>query len=187
MSFFPSKPGATSLRDVFMMFPDRAKFLLEYHEAVMRGPSAFTVAERELIFAFGSGVNACEFCHNTHKYTAAAFGVDEDLFEKLFDDIDAAPIDDKLKPVLKYVRKLTKEPSKMTRKDADAIFEAGWDERAFFDAVTVCALHNLMNRMVDGTGVDVGEDQWRASADRLSTIGYGGSAKTLPKAQDTAE
>jgi uncharacterized peroxidase-related enzyme len=181
MSFFPSRPGSTSLRDLFAMFPERAKFLLEYHQAVMRGPSPLSVAERELIFAFGSGVNACAFCHATHKYTAAHFGVDEGLFATLLDDIDAAPVEPKLKPILRYVKKLTLTPSRMTQADADAIFAAGWNEQAFFDVVTICALHNYMNRMVDGSGVNVGEAEHRASGDRLSSIGYAGVAARLSR------
>lgn len=41
----------------------------------------------------------------------------------------------------------------MVQADADAIFEAGWDERAFQDVVMVCAMFNFMNRLVDGFGI----------------------------------
>jgi AhpD family alkylhydroperoxidase len=41
----------------------------------LRGPSPFTVAERELIAAYVSGLNACGYCHGIHRVTADAFGV----------------------------------------------------------------------------------------------------------------
>ncbi len=179
MSHLPSLPQDISLAQVFMLNPERAKWVLEFHEQIMRGPSAFSVAEREMIFAFGSGVNECKFCHGAHKKTAAAFGVDEGLFADLLVDVDRAPVDDRLKPVLKLVRKLTETPSKVTKGDADAVFAAGWDEQAYLDAVTVCALHNFMNRIVDGTGVS-GKDEFTEEAGkRLATVSYKGTADKL--------
>jgi hypothetical protein len=41
----------------------------------------------------------------------------------------------------------------MTAADAAAVYAAGWDERALFDGISVCALFNFMNRLVDGTGL----------------------------------
>jgi hypothetical protein len=63
-----------------------------------------------------------------------------------------------MKPLLRYVGKLTLTPSRMIPADAEAVFQAGWDERALHDAVSVCALFNLMNRLVDGLGIQAGED-----------------------------
>ena len=87
-------------------------------------------------------------------YTVAiALGFPEDGFVKLMEDVDASDVDEKMKPVLKYVRKLTLTPSTMVLGDADAVFAAGWDERALHDAVTVCAMFNFMNRMLEGHGI----------------------------------
>ena len=35
-----------------------------------------------------------------------AFGIDENLLQSLLDDVDGSPVDEKLKPVLRYVKKL---------------------------------------------------------------------------------
>lgn len=40
----------------------------------------------------------------------------------------------------------------MVEADAAAVYDAGWDEQALFDAVSVCALFKLMNRIVEGSG-----------------------------------
>ena len=37
--------------------------------------------------------------------------------------------------------------------DAAAVLEAGWSEDALMDAIWVIGLFNLMNRMVEGSGV----------------------------------
>jgi uncharacterized peroxidase-related enzyme len=155
MAFVKSVPVEDeSVGTVMRRYPDQAIPLTEMTEIVMRtGECAFTPEERELIAAYTSGINSCTFCYNTHKATAEAFGVDAGLLESLLADIDSAPVDDKLKPVLHYAKKLTETPSKMVQADADAIFAAGWDEDCFHYTVMITALFNLYNRLMDGYGV----------------------------------
>ena len=179
MTYLKSLPADAVLFQVFKAFPDTSRPLLDYHEVVMRGPSPFTPAERELIAAYVSGVNACGYCHGVHTATAEAFGVPSGLLTAALADLDAAPVDDRMRPVLRYVGKLTSTPSRMTQADADAVFAAGWDERALHDAVLVCALFNFMNRMVDGLGVSADASYFAPSGNRLHDKGYAGLARLL--------
>ncbi|HZA74925.1 MAG TPA: peroxidase-related enzyme [Acidimicrobiales bacterium] len=175
MSFLPSFRPDAVLLDVFKAFPDTSRPLLDYHEALLRGPSPFTPAERELIAAYVSGLNACQYCHGVHTETAQAFGVPEGLLGELLADLDTANIEEGLRPVLRYVRKLTLTPSRITAVDAEDVFAAGWDERALHDAVSVCALFNLMNRLVDGLGIHADQAYYGTAAGRLSgPAGYAG-------------
>src|ERR671918_2594899 len=167
MTYLGSLPDGAVLVDVFRAFPDTALPLLDYTEALLRGPSPLSVAERELIAAYVSGLNACRYCHGVHTATAEAFGITEGTLTALLDDVDGAPVDERMRPVLRYVRKLTLTPSRMTPSDAEAVFAAGWTEGALHDAVSVCALFNLMNRLVDGLGVTAGPDYFARAADRL--------------------
>jgi uncharacterized peroxidase-related enzyme len=164
---------------VFRAYPDTARPLLDYHELVMRGPSPFTVAERELIAAYVSGVNECGYCHGVHTATAEAFGIPEGLLEALLADLDTAPVDEKIRAVLRYVGKLTTAPARLTDDDAAAVLAAGWDERALHDAVIVCALFNFMNRMVNGLGIKADESYFALSGKRLRDVGYTGLAVLL--------
>lgn len=152
MSIFPSLPDNHQLGDVFMRFPHSVLPLLEYHDRVLRDWSPLTVAERELIAAYVSGLNACTYCHGAHVLAAKAFGIDEALFDRLMADLATSAVDEKLKPLLAYAGKLTREPSKISSRDAQAVYEAGWDEEALFSTISVAALFNLMNRIVEGTG-----------------------------------
>lgn len=153
MSVFPSIEGEPSLDKVFRRFPHTLPPLLEYHDRLLRDPSPLTVAERELIAAYVSGLNACTYCHGAHVVAARAFGVDPDLFEGLMADPESSAVDPKLKPLLAYVRKLTLTPAMMSERDAVPVYEAGWEEQALFDAVSVCALFNFMNRIIEGSGI----------------------------------
>lgn len=182
MSYLPSLPEDTTLLQVFQSYPATARPLLDFHELLMRGPSPFTPGERELIAAYVSGVNACAYCHGVHTVTAEAFGLEPGVLTAALADLDGAPIDARLKPVLAYVGKLTRAPSTMVDADAEAVFAAGWDERALHDAVLVCALFNFMNRMVEGLGIRADAAYAEVSGKRLRAGGYAGLAPLLEAA-----
>ncbi|MEM7208160.1 MAG: peroxidase-related enzyme [Pseudomonadota bacterium] len=148
----PSLSQAPNLTEVFTAFPRGVKPMLEFLEVVLREKSSFTRGERELMAAHVSSLNACAYCFGSHAAMAQAFGVAPDLLESLRSDPDNAPIAEKLKPVIRYVSKLTLSPSRMSPVDAQAVYDAGWDEHALYDAILVCAAFNMMNRIVDGTG-----------------------------------
>ncbi len=174
MTHLPSLPPDARLLDVFRRFPDAARPLLDYHQVVMRGASSLSVAERELIAAYVSGLNSCDYCFGVHQATSHAFGVDEGRLTALLEDLDAADVEDRMRPLLSYVTVLTRTPDRVRPSDAAAVLAAGWDERALHDAVSVCALFNLMNRYVEGLGVTLGEGYAELSGNRLAEHGYAG-------------
>ena len=98
MAQFPSLPDDHQLDSVFKRFPATVAPLLEYHDRVLRDPSPLTVAERELIAAYVSGLNACTYCHGAHVLAASAFGIEENWFEGMMKDLDTCAVDAKLKP-----------------------------------------------------------------------------------------
>jgi len=165
-------PGNGTLLDVFRAYPDTGRPLLDYHEALMRGPSPLTVAERELVAAYVSGLNACDYCYGVHETTAAAFGVAPETLGTLLEDLDTAQVEDRIRAVLRYVGKLTVTPDRVSAADARAVLDAGWSEQALHDAVAVCALFSFMNRYVNGLGVTADQTYVDLSGHRLAAGGY---------------
>ncbi len=92
MGIFNSLPDAPEMIDVFRKFPDGLMPLCEYHDVILRGDSPLTVAERELIATYVSGINGCTFCFGAHRTMAEVHGIDSDLFDKLMDDPSQAGI-----------------------------------------------------------------------------------------------
>jgi len=86
----------------------------------MRGPSEWTVGERELFAAFVSRLNQCQFCANAHA-AVAAIAFDETLTQRVLDDFESAPIDAKLTETLRFLRKMTLEPRTLAPNDARAV------------------------------------------------------------------
>jgi uncharacterized peroxidase-related enzyme len=179
MAYLSSLPDRAVLADVLRAYPDLTRPLLDYHEILLRGPSPFTTAERELIAAYVSGVNSCDYCQGVHTVAAEACGLAAGAAPAAVADLDSAPVSDKLKPVLRYVGKLTRTPAAVSKADAEEVLAAGWDERALVHAVLVCALFNFMNRVVEGLGVSADEDYYAMSGTRLHDIGYAGLSAML--------
>lgn len=153
MSYLPSLPDPTDLGDVLKAFPKGVPELLAYHDVILRGHSPLTIAERELIAAYVSGLNACRFCYNAHTFYAERFGIEPQVIGAALADLGTAPVEARMKPVLRLAKKLTEAPESVTAQDHQAITEAGWPEEAVADAIFVTALFNFMNRLVSGFGV----------------------------------
>jgi len=172
MSFLRSLKSDAGLLQIFQAFPETARPLLEYHEVLLRGESPFSAAERELIAAYVSGLNNCNYCRAVHSQTAVALGIQMDAISQIFSGCDLQHLDERMRPVLAFVRKLTLSPGEITSADVDAIFPADWDDRALHDAVAICALFNLMNRLVNGLGGEASEPYTKLAAQRLAEKGY---------------
>ncbi len=180
MAFLNLIPSNGVLLDVFKAFPGTARHLIRYHEALMRGRSPLSGSQRELIAAYVSGLNACTYCHGIHTVTAEALGVSEGLVQALVKDVESAPVDERLRPILQLVRKLTTLPSRVGPGDIAAVRDAGWDDAAIHDAVAVCALFNFMNRYVEGLGLSADENYFQVAGRRIREGGYAGLLRLLP-------
>jgi uncharacterized peroxidase-related enzyme len=176
---FACLPADAGVRHALQIHPEAGEALCRYHQIILRGPSPLTVAERELIAAFVSGLNSCGFCFGTHLATAEAFGCDGEIIRRLVNDPGLRDADPRLWPILRYARKLTLAHAQIEPADAEAVFAAGWSERALHDLILVVAMFNFMNRFVHGHGIE-GDASTHAERGRwLHDHGYVGVLASL--------
>ncbi|MAU53442.1 MAG: peroxidase [Roseovarius sp.] len=154
MPFLPSLPDPAHLSDLYARFPENVQPLMVHTDGLLRGAGALSVGERELTATYVSALNACTFCTGSHRVYAKMFGIDAGIIDALIEDFDTAPVDERLRPVLSHVAKLNTLPSRLVERDAQAVYDAGWSEAALYEAVQICALFNMMNRIVEGTGIN---------------------------------
>ena len=152
MTFFKSLPDDAGPPNVFTKYPEIYGPWSTMSQALMNGPSPLSQGERELILAYAAGVAGCKFVYVAHSEVAYAWGVEPGVMDRLLQDLDRAPVEARLKPLLAFVRKLTLTPGEMSQTDADAVFEAGWEEQALHDAIAVAARAVFMQRLVEGHG-----------------------------------
>ena len=173
MAKFPSLGASATVPDILKMSPEAGKALLEMHEAIMRAPSPLTPGQRELIAAYVSGINRCQYCHGVHAETAKAYDdIPREAVDRMFADLETAGFEERLKPILRLARKLTEAPAGVTEKDTRAVLDAGWSEEALHDAIMVVCCFNFMNRLLEGHGVHGHEALFKERGPMLKKHGY---------------
>ncbi|OSC40236.1 hypothetical protein [Mycobacterium decipiens] len=118
-------------------------------QALLRGPSPWTIGERELFAAFVSAKNSCQFCATTHEAVASAV-LDPSITAAVVADWRTAEIDDRVTATLALLEKLTLRPDEVGPLDMRAVLESGVSPEALRDAIEICALFNTINRVADG-------------------------------------
>ena len=169
MSHFTSLQKAKSIVDVFMEQPKKYMPSLTLAEEVLREPSALSPQDREFIAAFTSYLNKCKFCYGSHRVFAISIGVDKEEIDKVILEHYTGH---RLRPILDYVKKLTLEPSSLTKFDFDEVVNAGFSEEELKDAIAVCAAFNYFNRIVEGHFISENSETWEASAKMITEHGY---------------
>ncbi len=75
--------------------------------------------------------------------------------------------------MLVFLEKLTLRPDEVGAEDADAVRAAGVSNQALRDAITVCALFNMIVRLADSLGWDVpSPERLRQRAPAMLEGGY---------------
>jgi uncharacterized peroxidase-related enzyme len=141
------------------------------HEA-MRGASAWSVGDRELMAAFVSKMNECDFCIKAHTAVSARAYHDEAKVSTALSDLETAVIDEPLRATLRMLRKLTREHA-VDVDDMRAVLAAGVSREQIADALAVCFAFNTMNRLADAFAFFVpGLKVFEAGAKFLLVRGY---------------
>lgn len=165
-------PENAAVFDVFAAFSDMFSSFVDFSQRIFRGPGPLSIRDRELIFSYVSQLNACAYCFGGHSNTTVLLGAPPDVFEKLKIDIDTAPVDAKLKPLLRYAKTLTETPTRIAPSHAEAVYAAGWSDEALMQAIVIICLANFMNRLVEGTGVQADPAKFLARAKMAVEKGY---------------
>jgi len=123
------------------------------HEA-MRGPSAWSVGDRELMAAYVSKANECAFCVGAHSATARRAYRDGPKVAAVLADLESAPVEDGLRATLRMLGQLTRE-GKVGAEDMRKVLSAGVSRQQVEDALAVCAAFSTTNRLADAFGFEV--------------------------------
>jgi alkylhydroperoxidase family enzyme len=95
------------------------------------------------------------------------------LTQAVLDDWRTAPIDDKLRATLGFLEKVTLAPDEVTPADADVPRRAGVSDAALIDAVYVCTIFNVIDRISDALDFAIpSEEEFSRPAKILLKRGY---------------
>ena len=133
----PPLPGIAGL---LAAHPGTAGPLNGLAEALLRGPSTLSAAQRETIAASVSRRNGCTFCAETHGAVARHLGAPD----------PAAEAEPMMRALLAIAEKVRVDGRSVTADDVARARAAGADDRAIHDPVLIAAAFSMFNRYVDG-------------------------------------
>ena len=162
--------------DVVKLVKYRADFYGKPMSAVtqeaMRGPSSWSVADRELMAASIAKTNECEFCIKAHSAVAQRAYGHERKVPELLSDPKSADIAEPLRATLLMLGKLTRD-HRLTADDMQAVLAAGASRQQIEDALAVCFSFNVIGRLADAFGFSIPSQQaFDAGAKYLLARGY---------------
>lgn len=166
------------IRGLLQYRPETAKPLNELAEALLRGPHPLSPGERELIATYVSSLNECQFCASSHA-AFAAVQLDEGmpLVDRVRADLEAAPVSDKLKALLRIAGAVQHGGQRVTPELVAAARSSGASDLEIHDTVLIAAAFCMYNRYVDGLATYAPEspEAYLARADGVATHGYLGT------------
>jgi AhpD family alkylhydroperoxidase len=141
-------------------------------QEAMRGPSAWSVGDRELMAAFVAKTNQCEFCTKAHSAVAQRAYGDGKTVSALLSDVDTAAIEEPLRATLLMLSKLMREHA-VDADDMRAVLAAGASRQQIEDALAVCFSFSVIGRLADAFGFFVpSPEAFDAGAKYLLARGY---------------
>jgi AhpD family alkylhydroperoxidase len=141
-------------------------------QEAMRGPSSWSVGDRELMAAFVAKTNQCTFCIKAHSAVAdLAYGGEQDVAALLCDPA-LAGLKEPLRATLLMIGKLTKE-NVVDVDDMRAVLAAGASPQQIEDALAICFSFNVIGRLADSFDFSVPPPEaFSAGAKYLLARGY---------------
>ena len=124
----------------------------EHYEELMKGDSGLSKAEREMIAVVVSVANSCRYCIAAHSAALRKLTKNPALADAIAADHTQAPIDPRVRAILDYALKLTRQPAGMTEADIDVLHAVGLSDEDVMDVAEVTGMFNMTNRMASGLG-----------------------------------
>jgi uncharacterized peroxidase-related enzyme len=144
------------------------KPFLGFAHSLLRGPSAWSVGERELFAAVVSQANRCQFCVGTHGEIAA-----KELGRDVLARLGEGRLGPRAAAAAAFVETLTRDPNAVTADDVEHARAAGVEHDALAEAIYVAFMFNTINRVADALGFEHRSDRdRRRGAEALRHLGY---------------
>ena len=141
-------------------------------QRAMRGPSAWSASERELMAAMVATWNACPFCVGAHRAISVR-GMDPAVADAVLADYRTAPIDERLRATLAFLERMTKDPDGLSAADARAALDAGVTPAQLEDAAAVAAVFAVITRNANALDFEIPTaDEFDRAAGMLLRRGY---------------
>ena len=200
------------MRGLLAFRPETAKPIGELADVLLHAPGPIAMADRELIGAYVSALNDCEYCCRSHAAIAVChlaelkFGTTEgvttdgatsggsgetpeDIVAAVMRDPETAPISPKLKALLAIAARVQRDGRSVGADDIARARAEGVTDLEIHDTVLIAAAFCMFNRYVDGlaTWTPADPEGYRERAAFVAKHGYSGvlTAQSTHPQEDT--
>jgi uncharacterized peroxidase-related enzyme len=179
MSYLTVPQGAPGIIGLMQSRPDTAGPLNAVADVLLNTDKFdFSRSERELVAAYVSWRNKCNFCHRSHRAFSERVADDRSVIERVFantEEPDLSHLTDRMKALLHIAGKVQGDARTVSIEDIDAARAAGATDEVIHDAVLIAAAFCMFNRYVDGLGTfapPAGHESYAHTADMIAEHGY---------------
>jgi uncharacterized peroxidase-related enzyme len=134
-----------------------------YEHYNLRPDSPFSRLQREMVATVVYGIIGAKPCLSAHCEAIRRLTGDDDLGPEFVQNWPDYPIDAPTRALLRYAKRLTQTPDQMTDQDIASLRDAGWDDRAIYEATGLVAIFNYIGRFEAASGLPM--DDIPATAD----------------------
>ncbi|RFM27156.1 carboxymuconolactone decarboxylase family protein [Deminuibacter soli] len=151
MAYIQVPDHVPGIRSLVLFSPETGKHLYDLAQALLRGNSILSAAEKELIAAYVSNRNNCLFCMSSHAAAARClYGDAAAVVDQVLDNMTQASISEKLKALLHIAGQTQQSGLAVTENDIQFARKSGATDEEIHDAVLISATFSMFNRYVDG-------------------------------------
>jgi len=123
--------------------------------AVMYVPRGLKRAERELATVVVSIINGCVYCSSVHARRFVELTKQPEIIRALYEQGVDTPLEPRLRAIVDYAAKLTREPAAMTVADLAPLRAVGMDDLEIHDLTNAVAMFANANRLMQTLGEPV--------------------------------
>jgi len=156
--------------------PETAGPLMDLANVLLHAENSLPRGDRELIAAYVSGLNDCDFCASSHSaFAAAQLPGGADLVRLVRLDGEDAPVSEKMRALLTIAAAVRSGGREVTPESVERARTAGATDLEIHDTVLIAAAFCMYNRYVDGLGTVAPDDPrgYERAAVSVVESGYG--------------
>jgi len=149
----------SNIMRVHSLHPGAMQAHMDLYLRIMFDRSELRREERELVAVVVSAANGCTYCVRHHAEALRAYWKDEERVRQAARDYRQLDLSERIRAMLAYASDLTRAPAAVDEAAVERLRAAGLSDRAILDINLVTSYFNFVNRIAEGLGVDVSEQE----------------------------
>ena len=148
------RPQVPGILQCFATHPPLLEHMMGVAKSMLFIDGALDRKHKEMISAFVSSTNQCDYCADSHAFFFRMQGGTADALNAVLAcDLQSSAIRPQQRMLLQFVKKITDASHAITPTDIDTLRTAGWTDLQIAETIHITALFACFNRVVNAFGL----------------------------------